>query len=101
MLFHATIPPAAAFATHVVGKERTVTAEQHERRTSVSICNARLWHGKSAWIDDETLANFVREIGKVVERALETAKLFCCWTHMFVISPGACLRHVVTVVCGE
>ena len=46
--------------------ERTVTAEQHRRWTSLPGCNAKLWRGKSAWINDEVFAKIVRELGKVL-----------------------------------
>ena len=50
--------------------ERTVTVEQHRRWTSLPGCNAKLWRGKSAWINDEVFAKIIRELGKVLrERA--------------------------------
>ena len=50
--------------------ERTVTAEQHRRWTSLPGCNAKLWRGKSAWINDKVFASIIRTLGKVLrERA--------------------------------
>ena len=46
--------------------ERTVTAEQHRHWTSLPGCNAKLWRGKSAWINDEVFAKIIRELGKVL-----------------------------------
>ena len=51
--------------------ERTVTAEQHRRWASLPGCNAKLWRGKSAWINDEVFANIVRELGKVLRARAE------------------------------
>ena len=51
--------------------ERTVTAEQHRRWTSLPGCNAKLWRGKSAWINDEVFAKIVRELGKVLRARAE------------------------------
>ena len=46
--------------------ERTVTVEQHRRWKSLPGSNAKLWRGKSAWINDEVFAKIIRELGKVV-----------------------------------
>ena len=46
--------------------KRTITAEQHRRWTSRPGCNAKLWRGKSAWINDVVFAKIVRELGKVL-----------------------------------
>ena len=46
--------------------ERTVSAELNRRWTSLPGCNAKLWRGKSAWINDEVFAKIIRELGKVL-----------------------------------
>ena len=46
--------------------ERTVTMEQYRRWAPLSGCNAKLWRGKSAWINDEIFARIIRELGKVL-----------------------------------
>ena len=46
--------------------ERTVTSEQHRRWASLPGCNAKLWRGKSAWINDEVFARVIRELGNVL-----------------------------------
>ena len=50
--------------------ERTVSAQLARRWTSLPGSNAKLWRGKSAWINDKVFAKIIRELGKVlVERA--------------------------------
>ena len=46
--------------------ERTVSAELERRWTSLPGCNAKLWRGKSAWINDKLFAKIIRELGKVL-----------------------------------
>ena len=46
--------------------ERTVTAEQHRRWTPLPGYNAKLWRGKSAWINNKVFANIIRELGMVL-----------------------------------
>ena len=81
--------------------ERTVTAEQHRRWTSLSGCNAKLWRGKSAWINDKIFAKVVRELGKVLRVRARGHQPFCCWTHITVTSAGTRWRRAVTMVSGQ
>ena len=46
--------------------ERTVTMEQCRRWAPLSGCNAKLWRGRSAWINDEIFSKIIRELGKVL-----------------------------------
>ena len=46
--------------------DRTVSAEFYRRWTSLPGTNAKLWRGKSAWINDKVFAKIVRELGKVL-----------------------------------
>ena len=48
--------------------QRTVSAELHRRWNSLPGCNAKLWRGKSAWINKQTFAQVIRELGKVVRK---------------------------------
>ena len=46
--------------------EHTVSAELKRRWTSLPGCNAKLWRGPSAWINDKVVAKIIRELGKVL-----------------------------------
>ena len=50
----------------LLANERTVSAELHRRWASLPGCNAKLWRGKSAWINDKVFAKIIRELGKVL-----------------------------------
>ena len=69
--------------------ERTVTAEQHRRWTSPPGCNAQVWRGKSAWINDKVFARIVRTLGKVLqERAPGKQAILLLDAHTCHFSPG-------------
>ena len=46
--------------------ERTVSAELHRRWTPLSGTNAKLWRGKSSWINDKVFGKIIRELGQVL-----------------------------------
>ena len=47
--------------------ERTVSVELSRRWTALRGCNAKLWRGKSAWINEKVFAKILRELGKVLQ----------------------------------
>ena len=70
--------------------ERTVSMELSRRWTALRGCNAKLWRGKSAWINEKVFAKIVRELGMVLrERAGGRQAVLLMDAHKVHYSKGA------------
>ena len=61
--------------------ERIVTMEQYRRWAPPSGCNAKLWRGKSAWINDDILPGLFGSSVRSYGYAQKIARPFYCWMH--------------------
>ena len=81
--------------------ERTVSMELSRRWTALRGCNAKLWRGKSAWINEKVFAKILRELGKVLrERAGGRQAVLLMDAHKVHYSKGA-LAAAVTMTFGR
>ena len=70
--------------------ERTVSVELSRRWTALRGCNAKLWRGKSAWINEKVFAKILRELGMVLrERAGGRQAVLLMDAHKVHYSKGA------------